>query len=162
MPTKPSKIAKPPALDLAIQKPYKGSTPSRAEFARWIGRATAIKRKCQGAITLRIVDTAESAALNTAWRRKASPTNVLTFPLHTTLPNAPRVLGDIVVCAPVIKAEAKHQRKLIKAHWAHMVIHGVLHLLGYDHQQTLAARRMERLEIKLLAEFGFADPYVAR
>jgi probable rRNA maturation factor len=110
-------------------------------------------------LTVRIVDTAEITALNLQFRGKDGATNVLSFP-HEVLPGlAPALLGDVVICAPVVASEAVAQGKPLEAHWAHMVIHGVLHLLGHDHHQEAGARAMETLETRLLAGLGFPDPY---
>ncbi len=125
--------------------------PSAVSLRVW---AQAARGKKQGEITLRIVDAAESQALNHTWRGKNQPTNVLSFPM-----NEAGYLGDIVICAPVVAAEAIEQQKSAKAHWAHMVVHGVLHLLGHDHIANDEAETMEALERKLLARLGFSDPY---
>lgn len=115
-------------------------------------------------ICLRVVDEAESRALNREWRGKDSPTNVLSFAGSTPpgLPEAelpPGVRGDIVLCAPVIAREAAVQHKALADHWAHLVIHGILHLRGFDHIEEPAADRMEQLERELLSGLGIDDPY---
>jgi probable rRNA maturation factor len=116
-------------------------------------------------LTLRIVGNAESRKLNRQWRGKDKPTNVLSFPYSETLassqlPVAGRPsFGDLAICAPVVAREAREQGKPLSAHWAHMVVHGVLHLLGYDHVAARDAKRMEALEVEILRRFGFADPY---
>ena len=99
----------------------------------------------------------EGRALNERWRRRAYATNVLSFPAAPELGG--RQIGDIVVCAPVVAREAREQGKALAAHWAHMVVHGTLHLLGFDHQRAPDARRMEVRERVLLTRLGFADPY---
>jgi probable rRNA maturation factor len=110
-------------------------------------------------VSLRIVDAAESAALNQRYRGKAGPTNVLSFPADLP-PGVPLAhLGDIVVCAPVVRDEAREQGKAAEAHWAHMLIHGTLHLVGYDHIAEADARRMEALESRVLADLGWPCPY---
>ncbi|MAR93310.1 MAG: rRNA maturation RNase YbeY [Pseudomonadota bacterium] len=111
-------------------------------------------------LTLRIVDTGESRTLNHNYRGKDRPTNVLSFAFDgpEDLPLA--LLGDLVICAPVVIREAREQHKTTLAHWAHMVVHGTLHLLGYDHIDTEAATTMEALEVQILDRLGFADPYV--
>ncbi|NJO14279.1 MAG: rRNA maturation RNase YbeY [Thioploca sp.] len=110
-------------------------------------------------LTIRIVDAAESQQLNEAWRKKPGPTNVLSFPFENlpgiTLP----ILGDIVICAPLVIHEATQQQKLLDAHWAHLVIHGTLHLLGYDHLDEVQAQQMEQLEIQALHHLGYPNPY---
>lgn len=112
-----------------------------------------------GDMTIRIVDALESRHLNHQYRGKDSATNVLSFPAEMPGPGE-SLLGDLVICAPVVVDEARQQGKLVRAHWAHMVIHGTLHLLGMDHQNDVEAERMEQRERELLAGFGFPDPYV--
>lgn len=114
-------------------------------------------------ISLRIVDEAEMQALNQHYRSKAYSTNVLSFPaqldpiIQDKLPN--ELLGDIAVCAPVVNREAQRQGKETQAHWDHMMIHGVLHLLGFDHEDDTEAQRMERIEVEALKALGWPDPY---
>ena len=116
-----------------------------------------------GDITLRIVDEDEIRTLNRDYRDKDKPTNVLSFPFEMPegLPEDAMepLLGDIILCAPVVRREAAEQNKTLQAHWAHMVTHGVLHLLGYDHIDDEDAQIMEAMEIRALNEQGFADPY---
>ncbi len=111
------------------------------------------------ALTIRVVDRRESARLNATYRGKTGPTNVLSFPFQAPPQAVPETLGDLVICAPVVAREARAQGKSPRAHWAHMVVHGVLHLLGYDHILVRQARVMEGLEKSILAELGYADPY---
>ncbi len=106
-----------------------------------------------GALTIRIVDADESRALNRDYRGKGKPTNVLSFG------GEHEVLGDIVICAPVVAREAAEQDKAPRAHWAHMVVHGCLHLRGYDHELEPDAERMEAREIRILRSLGFENPY---
>jgi len=112
-------------------------------------------------MTIRIVDEEESAELNKNYRNKSGPTNVLAFPAE--LPKAIRdeinILGDIVVCAPIVEKEAIEQEKAFGAHWAHLIIHGTLHLLSYHHQDEESAQEMEKIEVDILAELGFPNPY---
>ena len=132
--------------------------PAPATLRRW-ALAVLAMTGTPGAVTLRVVDADEGAALNRAWRGKRKPTNVLSFPLSTP-PGVPEPqLGDIVVCAPVVEREANEQGKPVRAHWAHMMVHGLLHLAGHDHQATDEALAMERLEIDLLAQLGYPNPY---
>ena len=112
-----------------------------------------------GQLGIRVVGNAESRALNLQYRGKRAPTNVLSFPMPAGSGQSHRIIGDIVVCAPLVAREAREQGKALRAHWAHMVIHGTLHLLGFDHQRATDARRMEGRERKLLARLGFSDPY---
>lgn len=115
----------------------------------------------QGDITIRIVDEAESATLNQRYRARTGATNVLSFPAaNNELPEELRTeLGDLVICAAVVRHEAAEQGKPPDAHWAHMVVHGVLHLRGYDHESPAEAERMEALEIEILRELGYSTPY---
>jgi len=108
---------------------------------------------------VRIVDEAEITALNRQYRGKDGATNVLSFPFEAMAGVETGQLGDVVICAPVVAAEAVTQGKSLQAHWAHIVMHGVLHLLGYDHHRDAEAQEMEALETRLLASLGFPDPY---
>jgi probable rRNA maturation factor len=146
------------AITLAVQRVYRGAAPGRPELLRWVRTALAPYRET-AAVTLRIVDRTESAALNATWRHKQGPTNVLSFPIEGLDAIAPELLGDIVVCAPVVADEAAAQCKPIEAHWAHMVVHGCLHLLGFDHVAAADTVRMEAAERSTLASLGFPDPY---
>jgi probable rRNA maturation factor len=130
--------------------------PAPATLRAW-ARA-ALGEAPAGELTIRIVDEAESAALNGKFRRQPHPTNVLSFPYEAEGACEP-VLGDLVICAPVVAREAREQGKDPRAHWAHMVVHGVLHLLGYDHERADQAQRMEAREREILARLGFPDPY---
>lgn len=137
--------------------------PSRDRFERWIGAALAVRQGGPGAVVIRIVDEAESRLLNRTYRGKDKPTNVLSFPFEPP-PGIPAAaaeghLGDLVICAPVVVREAAQQGKAAEAHWAHMVIHGVLHLLGYDHQNDAEAAEMEGREQEILHRLGYPDPY---
>jgi probable rRNA maturation factor len=110
-------------------------------------------------LTVRIVDIAESTALNQDYRHRQGPTNVLSFPFDEPFQLQPPLLGDVVICAPRVVEEARQQGKPVLAHWAHLVVHGVLHLLGYDHLEDEQARVMETLEILVLARLGYPNPY---
>lgn len=110
-------------------------------------------------ITLRIVDEAEGRELNREYRNKDYATNVLSFPFEGPEDIPLALLGDLVICAPVLKQEAQEQNKSELSHWAHLVTHGTLHLLGYDHMEADEADEMEALEVQILNHFGFADPY---
>jgi probable rRNA maturation factor len=137
-------------------------TPSGREIARW-ARAAAGARGRGRLLAVRIVGDAESRRLNRRWRGKDGPTNVLSFPAPPSgAPRRgaePRPLGDLVIAAAVVSREAAAQRKPRRAHWAHLVVHGSLHLLGLDHQRDAEAQRMERRERRILASLGFGDPY---
>ncbi|HSJ47688.1 MAG TPA: rRNA maturation RNase YbeY [Gammaproteobacteria bacterium] len=111
-------------------------------------------------LVIRLVDEAESAELNEAYRGKTGPTNVLSFPFDMPPEvEETRLLGDLVICAPVVRREAAEQGKTEPAHWAHLVVHGTLHLQGYDHQSEAGAAEMEGLERQILARLGYPDPY---
>ena len=125
--------------------------PSARSLRQW---AEAARGKHRGEITLRLVTPDECQQLNRDWCGQDKPTNVLSFPMQE-----PGYLGDIAICAQVVAREATEQGKTARAHWAHMVVHGVLHLLGHDHIQDDEALIMENLERKLLARLGFSDPY---
>ena len=123
----------------------------RHRVARWI--RAALEHEAQ--ITVRIVDEAEGRALNRSFRRKDYATNVLTFDYE----REPLIVADLVLCAPVIEAEARAARLPIEAHYAHLLVHGALHAQGHDHQRAREAQRMEARESALLLALGFADPY---
>ncbi|MFC5579634.1 rRNA maturation RNase YbeY [Rhodanobacter terrae] len=134
--------------------------PSAASFRRWVEAALhGARRRKPAELAIRIVDTDEGRALNRDYRGKDYATNVLSFPTEwppgVTLP----LIGDLAICAPVVLREAAEQHKLPRDHWAHLTIHGVLHLLGYDHTEDTEAEAMEALETRILAKLGIADPY---
>ena len=133
------------------------SIPANSDFAQWV-EATLADRGPQ-VLTIRIVDREESAELNLRYRSKSGPTNVLSFGAELSAEVDLPLLGDLVICAPLVKAEAKAQEKPLEAHWAHLVVHGVLHLLGYDHESDKLAREMEEREIAVLATLGIGNPY---
>lgn len=136
-----------------------GAPPDATQIREWIA-ATLAGRGAEGTITVRIVDEAESAALNRAYRGKDRPTNVLSFPLHTPAgPWGAAELGDLAICAPLVAREAAEQGKPVLAHWAHLVVHGTLHLLGFDHIEPTQAECMESLEIGILQHLGYPNPY---
>ncbi|WNC69761.1 rRNA maturation RNase YbeY [Thalassotalea nanhaiensis] len=112
-------------------------------------------------LTIRLVESAESQQLNHQYRDKDKPTNVLSFPFEVPDGIELDLLGDLIVCADVVEFEAKDQNKELFAHWAHMIIHGCLHLLGYDHITQDEATEMETIEIGLMAQLGYSDPYIA-
>ncbi|MDS4040185.1 MAG: rRNA maturation RNase YbeY [Candidatus Competibacter sp.] len=145
-------------LDLQIALDMPG-LPADPEFRRWAEAALAgadCRRDAE--LTIRIVNEAESTALNDTYRHKQGPTNVLSFPFENPPGVESSLLGDVVICAPVVLREAVVQGKSPEAHWAHLVAHGVLHLLGYDHDEA-QAEAMESLEIRILAGLGYPDPY---
>lgn len=132
--------------------------PSSYYFRRWVNLALA-KQKKTAEINIRIVDQAESAELNKTFRHKNGSTNILSFPFETPPGITSPLLGDLIICAPVMIKEAAEQKKLLLTHWAHITIHGTLHLLGYDHIKDKDAQVMENLEIKLLQQLGYPNPY---
>jgi probable rRNA maturation factor len=133
--------------------------PAETDLRRWCELALR-RRTADSELTIRIVDESEARELNNTWRHKDYPTNVLSFPadIPDGLLDIP-LLGDLVICAPLVTREAAQQGKTLPAHWAHLVIHGCLHLLGYDHIEDTEAEEMETLERQLLAELGHPDPY---
>jgi probable rRNA maturation factor len=140
--------------------------PSEAQLRQWCELALR-QRSADSELTIRLVDEAEGRELNHTWRHKDYATNVLSFPADVPdeLGGIPLLdiplLGDLVICVPVVEREAAEQGKTREAHWAHLVIHGCLHLLGYDHIEDEEAEEMEALERELLAELGHPDPYAA-
>ena len=138
------------------------TTPDDQEFKRWVGVALAGKRQ-QADVVIRIVDREEARQFNLQYRQKDYATNVLSFPAERPegIPAnvAGSVLGDLLICAPVVAEEAKSQGKQELDHWAHLSVHGVLHLLGYDHEVESEAAVMESLEVEILKELGVSDPY---
>lgn len=133
--------------------------PTHAELQFWVIQAL-IGRRNQAELVIRIVDEIEIATLNDIYRHRSGSTNVLSFPF-TTLPQVPiTFIGDIVICAALIIKEAMEQGKTLKAHWAHIVIHGVLHLIGYDHKTITQAQDMEKLEEQILKNLGYPNPYM--
>ena len=154
-----------PAQPLSVDVVREGRewAPGAAEIRAWA--SAALGRRARGAeLAVRVVQPATSKRLNARYRGRDQPTNVLSFPVPA-LPaagagrHAPRPLGDLVICARVVREEARAQHKALKAHWAHLVVHGALHLLGYDHEHDAEARRMERREVAVLRRFGIANPY---
>lgn len=133
--------------------------PRDEELSRWANAGW--QREQPSEVTLRVVDEDESAALNGQYRQKHYATNVLSFPFEQPEGIEVPLAGDLVICAGVVAQEAHEQHKSLIAHWAHMVIHGMLHLQGYDHIDDREAEEMEALEIRLLAELGFSNPYLA-
>jgi probable rRNA maturation factor len=172
----------PPRLELdltyAARRPW---VPPRAQFLRWATGALAggfgpPRSRVRAAphragvppsrdtaarvvLSVRIVGEAGSRALNAGYRRKDRPTNVLSFEGAGLLPDGRNFLGELVICAPVVAREARSQGKTLRAHWAHMTVHGVLHLLGFDHERAAEAAEMAIRETQILDRLGFSDPY---
>jgi probable rRNA maturation factor len=131
--------------------------PGETQFRLWV--ESALRDKCHTALTIRLVDEEESRKLNARFRGKDEATNVLSFPAELPEVIEIALLGDIVICAPLVSEEARAQDKPLMAHWAHLTIHGILHLLGYDHQQAEEAELMESIEIGLLQSLEIPNPY---
>ncbi|KGK01016.1 rRNA maturation RNase YbeY [Thalassotalea sp. ND16A] len=134
--------------------------PTSEQFQLWAETALQPYEK-SFELTIRVVEQSESQQLNHQYRGKDKSTNVLSFPFEVPEGIELDLLGDLIVCADVVEFEAKDQNKEVFAHWAHMIIHGCLHLLGYDHITSDEADEMEAIEIRLLAELGHSDPYIA-
>ncbi len=132
--------------------------PDAKKFIRWVHQSiTALEKKME--MTIRVVDEEEGAELNYKWRHKTCATNVLSFPYQDDQIEKILLLGDIIICAPIVKREAAAQNKSLESHWAHLVVHGSLHLLGYDHINEVDAKKMESRERHILTDLGHADPY---
>ena len=149
-------------VDLQIATHSQTDLPALVDIEKWVSQAinaTSEIQRDEAELTVRIVELDESQQLNNDYRDKNKPTNVLSFPFQNppgiTLP----LLGDLVVCKAVVENESSEQSKQLNAHWAHMIIHGTLHLLGYDHIVEEEALEMENLETKILVELGFPAPY---
>jgi probable rRNA maturation factor len=147
-------------IDVHVESDWPGEAPGERDFARWTAAALA-DRHDAAELAIRIVDADEGAALNGRYRGRAGPTNVLSFPADLPAAIETPLLGDLVICAPVVVAEAARQHKPALAHWAHLTVHGVFHLIGFDHQTDAEAAEMEALETHVLAALGYPDPYAA-
>ena len=147
-------------IDLQIASENIDGLPTLEQIEQW-ATAAVQPESDDVEMTVRIVDEAESQALNRTYRAKDRPTNVLSFPFECPTEVSLPLLGDLVICRQVVEYEAAEQKKPLMAHWAHMVVHGSLHLLGYDHIDDTEAEEMESLETKIMQGLGFADPYLA-
>ncbi|MBV2129578.1 rRNA maturation RNase YbeY [Arsukibacterium indicum] len=145
-------------LDLQLASSEPG-IPGQADFQRWLNAAIS-PFQAEAEVTVRVVDTPESQQLNLQYRGKDKPTNVLSFPFQAPPGINLPLLGDLVICAGVVHTEAAGQQKLPNDHWAHMVVHGCLHLLGFDHINDDDAEVMEAEEIQILASLGVKNPYL--
>jgi probable rRNA maturation factor len=142
-----------PTLNLTIQLASEAaSLPSKLQFRKWAKAALRVDTE----VTIRIVDAEEGRQLNSMYRGKDYATNVLTFPLT----EYPYLMGDIIICAPVVEAEAHAQAKSLEAHYAHLTVHGILHLHGYDHETEPQAELMESLETAIVTKLGYPSPYL--
>lgn len=160
-------------VDVQYAQTDSDAAPAPEQFRHWVEMvldrvpATAVAQVAKHGsreVAIRVVDEPESARLNETYRNRQGATNVLSFPFEPPVGMPPQellLLGDLAICAPVVIREAREQDKPVEAHWAHMVVHGILHLLGYDHQDDSEAEAMERLETDILAQMGIASPYAA-
>jgi probable rRNA maturation factor len=145
-------------LEIQLATSY-ADYPSEQQFQLWVD--TVLQEDDQDSeIVIRLVDDQESAELNQQYRHKQGPTNILSFPFEAPDGFDTDLLGDLVICAPLISLEAQQQNKQLFDHWAHITIHGVLHLLGYDHIDDAEAEEMEALEIKILSRLNINNPYL--
>ena len=147
-------------VDLQIESTAQ-DLPELSQLELWVSKAIQAQTKASAPeLTVRIVDEEESQALNSEYRGKDKPTNVLSFPFEAPEFVEIELLGDLIVCAPVVAKESQQQGKALEAHWAHMIIHGTLHLQGYDHIDEQEAEEMEGLEISILHDLGYTNPYL--
>jgi probable rRNA maturation factor len=146
-----------PAVSV-VRRVRSGWLPAARDFQRWAGAALGA-RAAGREISVLLVGAAASRALNAQYRGRERATNVLSFPAPPGAAATSGLLGDLVICPVVLRAEARAQHKSERAHWTHLVVHGVLHLVGYDHEREAEALRMERREIRVLRRLGVANPY---
>ncbi|MFA0524632.1 rRNA maturation RNase YbeY [Vibrio sp. 10N.222.52.C3] len=146
-------------LDLQLAVENEQGLPTEQDIQLWLGK-TIPQFQENAELTVRIVDTQESHQLNHEYRGKDKPTNVLSFPFEAPPGIELDLLGDLIICRQVVEKEAEEQSKPLLAHWAHMVVHGSLHLLGYDHIEDDEAEEMESLETEIMQSMGFEDPYI--
>lgn len=154
----------PPSIEIQLAVDEADEPPEPQQLSRWAEAALAALGRADAALTIRVVGETEGRALNRDYRGRDQATNVLSFAFAEVPPEAQAelgapYLGDLAICAPVVAREAGEQGKPAHAHWAHMVVHGVLHLTGHDHQDPATAAAMEARERSILGGLGFADPY---
>ncbi|CZF77429.1 Endoribonuclease YbeY [Grimontia celer] len=147
-------------VDLQVATQNTDNLPTEQQFQQWFEQAVKSFQE-QAEVTIRLVDEFESQSLNRDYRGKDKPTNVLSFPFEAPPGVELDLLGDLIICRQVVEKEAEEQNKDLLAHWAHMVVHGSLHLLGYDHIDDEEAEEMESLEISIMNALGFDNPYAA-
>lgn len=147
-------------IDITRAGEADGKVPGDVELRTWLGAALQDESE-NLELSLRIVGEAEGRELNRQYRERDYATNVLSFRAESLPEVRPQPLGDLVICAPVVAREATEQGKAVTAHWAHLCVHGTLHLLGYDHEVDADAREMEKREVEILARLGYQDPYRA-
>ncbi|PXY91457.1 rRNA maturation RNase YbeY [Gilliamella apis] len=145
-------------LDLQIASEHHENLPTEQQIMQWL-EVILPQFMDNAEITIRIVDEEESQHLNYTYRNKDKPTNVLSFPFESPIEIDVPLLGDLVICKKVVEIEASEQHKSLTSHWAHMIVHGCLHLLGYDHILDEEAEEMENIEIDIMAQLGFDNPY---
>ncbi len=147
-------------LDLQIACEDTAGLPTEEQIQRWLDAAI-LPAQAEAEVTVRLVDEAESHELNLTYRGKNKSTNVLSFPFEAPPGIELPLLGDLVICRQVVEREAQEQTVTREAHWAHMVVHGSLHLLGYDHIEDDEAEEMESLETEIMLALGYGDPYIS-
>jgi probable rRNA maturation factor len=147
-------------LDLQLACADGNNLPAETDFQRWL-EAAVTPFQPESEVTIRLVDETESNELNLTYRGKDKPTNVLSFPFEAPPGIELPLLGDLIICRQVVEQEAAEQGKTVEAHWAHMVVHGTLHLLGYDHIEDEEAEEMEALETEIMLALGYPDPYIS-
>ena len=154
-----------PIIDLQIASKNSEGLPTLEQFTHWVETALAFEAQTEDfpetEMTIRIVDEEESQTLNREYRGKDYPTNVLSFPFEVPEGIELPLLGDLVICRQVMECEAKEQQISLASHWAHLAVHGTLHLLGYDHIEEAEAEEMEGLETQIMQKLGFEDPYLS-
>lgn len=137
-----------------------GQCPSKTTIQQWALKTLTLLNS-YSAVAIEIVDKSVIQDMNTHYRHKAKPTNVLSFRASHPIPTKPPFIGDIAICAAVVEEEALIQHKTVEAHFAHLVVHGILHLLGHDHETDDEAKKMESEEVRILQALGFSDPYLS-
>lgn len=154
-----------PIIDLQIASENSEGLPTLEQFTYWVETALAFEAQTEDftetEMTIRIVDEEESQTLNREYRGKDYPTNILSFPFEVPEGIELPLLGDLVICRQVMEREAKEQQISLASHWAHLAVHGTLHLLGYDHIEEAEAEEMEGLETQIMQKLGFEDPYLS-
>ena len=154
-----------PIIDLQIASENSEGLTTLEQFTYWVETALAFEAQTEDfpetEMTIRIVDEEESQTLNREYRGKDYPTNVLSFPFEVPEGIELPLLGDLVICRQVMEREAKEQQISLASHWAHLAVHGTLHLLGYDHIEEAEAEEMEGLETQIMQKLGFEDPYLS-
>ena len=154
-----------PIIDLQIASENSEGLPTLEQFTHWVETALVFEAQTEDfpetEMTIRIVDEEESQTLNREYRGKDYPTNVLSFPFEVPEGIELPLLGDLVICRQVMEREAKEQQISLSSHWAHLAVHGTLHLLGYDHIEEAEAEEMEGLETQIMQKLGFEDPYLS-